>query len=209
MPISDPSKRRAYRRAYYLKNREAFLRNAKDYYQKNMERLKSFKRAWVEKNREKLRVQNRDYQRRRSAEGFRKTESAGARQRRIEKNRERFKERYKSDFTYTILRILRYRLWKVTTSVGQERAAAAAELLGCSIEQFRAHIEAKFTSRMSWKNYGSAWHIDHIIPCSAFDLRDPKQQRQCFHYTNLRPLWARANIRKGTSVPDPQLSLLM
>ena len=85
----------------------------------------------------------------------------------------------------------------------------AISLSGCTTEQLRAHLERQFCARMSWENYGRAWHIDHIIPCSAFDLTDPRQQAQCFHYTNLRPLWARANIRKSDTITDPQLSMLL
>ena len=62
---------------------------------------------------------------------------------------------------------------------------------------------------MTWQNYGRAWHIDHIIPCSAFDLTRPNQIRQCFHFTNLRPLWAKANLRKHAKIIDPQLKLLL
>lgn len=51
---------------------------------------------------------------------------------------------------------------------------------------------------MSWENYGFyGWHIDHIKPCSKFDLTDPKQQEQCFHYSNLQPLWAIENFKKS------------
>jgi hypothetical protein len=49
---------------------------------------------------------------------------------------------------------------------------------------------------MSWENYGK-WHIDHIKPLSLFDLEDPEQLKQACHYTNLQPLWAEENIRKG------------
>jgi hypothetical protein len=48
---------------------------------------------------------------------------------------------------------------------------------------------------MTWNNHGK-WHIDHIIPCCAFDLADPEQRKRCFHYTNLQPLWAQQNFRK-------------
>ena len=50
---------------------------------------------------------------------------------------------------------------------------------------------------MSWDNYGK-WHIDHVRPCSSFDLTDAKQQEECFHYTNLQPLWAAENLQKGS-----------
>jgi hypothetical protein len=49
---------------------------------------------------------------------------------------------------------------------------------------------------MSWENYGK-WHIDHIIPCSSFNLSLPEEQRNCFHYSNLQPLWAKDNIFKA------------
>ena len=49
---------------------------------------------------------------------------------------------------------------------------------------------------MTWDNYGE-WHIDHIKPCCGFDLTDFEQQKKCFHYTNLQPLWAKDNITKN------------
>lgn len=77
------------------------------------------------------------------------------------------------------------------------------ELLGCSFETLRDYLETKFLPGMTWDNHGQfGWHIDHIKPCSAFDLTDPEQQKQCFHYTNLQPLWWRDNLSKGgTSHP--------
>jgi hypothetical protein len=77
------------------------------------------------------------------------------------------------------------------------------ELLGCAIEKVVKHIEAQFKEGMAWDNYGYySWHIDHIKPCDAFDLTDPAQRAaaqraECFHYTNLQPLWAEDNLAKG------------
>ena len=72
------------------------------------------------------------------------------------------------------------------------------ELIGCTVTELRQYLEVQFTDGMTWKNYGRhGWHVDHIRPCASFDLTDPEQQRQCFHYTNLQPLWAVDNIRKG------------
>jgi hypothetical protein len=65
---------------------------------------------------------------------------------------------------------------------------------------------------MSWDNYGIAgWHIDHIKPCCTFDLTDLEQQKQCFHYTNLRPLWAKDNLRRpkrGVDIKQPEIATL-
>lgn len=69
-------------------------------------------------------------------------------------------------------------------------------LLGCTVEELRAHLEKQFTSGMTWDNYGE-WHVDHIKPVTKFNLVDPAEQLLCFHFSNLQPLWAKDNIRKG------------
>ena len=54
---------------------------------------------------------------------------------------------------------------------------------------------------MTWDNYEYyGWHIDHIIPCSSFDLTDPEQQRLCCHYTTLQPLWWHENLAKNAKL---------
>ena len=73
------------------------------------------------------------------------------------------------------------------------------ELLGCSFETAREHIESLFQPGMSWNNYGK-WHMDHIIPCVSFDLRCPVQQLACCFYKNLQPLWAFDNMSKGGKI---------
>ena len=76
------------------------------------------------------------------------------------------------------------------------------DLVGCSIPELRKRLTQQFLPGMTWDNYGK-WHIDHIRPCASFDLTDPEQQKQCFHYSNLQPLWAADNLRKGASInPD-------
>ena len=67
---------------------------------------------------------------------------------------------------------------------------------GCSIDFLVKHIEKQFKNGMNWENRNK-WHIDHIKPCANFDLTDTKQQLECFHYTNLQPLWAVENMKKG------------
>ena len=60
---------------------------------------------------------------------------------------------------------------------------------------------------MSWDNYGE-WHIDHIVPCASFDLSDPNQQRICFNFRNLQPLWAKDNQRKQDKLPENYLEII-
>lgn len=80
---------------------------------------------------------------------------------------------------------------------GASKSSKTLELLGCSLKSLKSYIESKFLDGMNWDNYGyHGWHIDHIRPCCSFDLTDPEQQKQCFHYTNLQPLWAKDNLRK-------------
>jgi len=82
---------------------------------------------------------------------------------------------------------------------GKSKSAATLELIGCSSKELRCYIESLFTKGMSWDNYGK-WHIDHILPCNSFDLTLESEQRKCFNYKNLQPLWAKDNLRKGDRV---------
>ena len=91
---------------------------------------------------------------------------------------------------------LRIRLNKALRN--NQKYGNTIKLIGCSIEQLKQHLESKFKLDMSWNNYGIyGWHIDHIKPCASFDLSKPSEQRKCFHYTNLQPLWAIDNLKKG------------
>ena len=74
------------------------------------------------------------------------------------------------------------------------------DLLGCTRQEYRDHLESKFTDGMSWDNYGE-WHVDHILPVSSFDQSDPEQQKICWHFSNTQPLWAEDNMAKGSKLP--------
>lgn len=78
------------------------------------------------------------------------------------------------------------------------KSSTTLDLLGCSVATLSNHLEIQFTEGMVWDNHGE-WHIDHIRPCASFDLSDPEQQRMCFHYTNLQPLWKFDNLSKNDS----------
>jgi hypothetical protein len=96
---------------------------------------------------------------------------------------------------------LRNRINTALTRGAHTRAGRTNELLGCSYQEFARHLESQFEPGMSWENRHQ-WHIDHIRPCASFDLTDPEQQRRCFHWSNMQPLWAEDNLRKHAKWND-------
>lgn len=121
------------------------------------------------------------------------------------KHKNRAKRR-KEDPVYRISNSLRCRLY--SSLKNQLKTSSTFELLGCSGEELKSYLESLWKDGMTWENYGSGtdgkhldgWHIDHIIPISSFDLCDPKQQKECFHYTNLQPMWGVENLKKGSKI---------
>lgn len=105
------------------------------------------------------------------------------------------RERYQSDPSFRLLNKLRTRVYNALQ--GNSKSAATEALLGICVDECRKYIEGLFTEGMSWD---SNIHIDHIVPCASFDLTDPEQQRACFHYTNLQPLWGNDNLEKSAKL---------
>jgi len=105
-------------------------------------------------------------------------------------------DRYNNDINFRLANVLRSRVLSAVKSGGGEKAEKTMELLGCSVQHVRDHLESQFTEGMTWETQGE-WHVDHIRPCASFDLEDPEEQKRCFHWTNLQPLWAQDNIHKG------------
>jgi hypothetical protein len=118
-----------------------------------------------------------------------------------EKRNKKHMERYYTDVEYKLLCTLRGRMKAAFKSKKLLKENKTIELLGCKVKEAREHIEKQFKEGMTWENHGiNCWHIDHILPCASFDLTDPEQQKKCFHYTNLQPLWAKENISKGAKI---------
>jgi signal recognition particle GTPase len=156
---------------YRQKNKEKFKEQKKEYYKKNKEKFKEYDKEYRQKNKEKLKEYKKEYQR----------------------------KRYQNDVDYRITDSIRRRIRKAIKSQAAIKSNKSIELLGCSIPEVRQHLENQFKDGMSWENHGE-WHIDHIKPCASFDLTDPKQQKECFNYKNLQPLWAEENLTKGAKI---------
>lgn len=78
-------------------------------------------------------------------------------------------------------------------------------LVGYSLDELKTHIEKQFKSGMTWENYGSVWHIDHIIPVSIFNFNthDDIDFKRCWSLSNLQPLWAKENMSKHNKIFKP------
>ncbi len=118
----------------------------------------------------------------------------------LEYCRRYFEKKRKEDIQYKIACNLRTRLRMAIAH--NQKVGSAVRDLGCSIEELKTYLENKFKPGMTWENYGRkkglrCWEIDHIIPLTAFDLTNREQLLNAVHYTNLQPLWADENYKKG------------
>jgi hypothetical protein len=103
-------------------------------------------------------------------------------------------DKSKTDINFKLKRYLRARIWFALKGIA--KSAKTMKLISCSIEFLKKHLEKQFKKGMNWKNYGK-WHIDHIKPCCQFDLSKLNEQKKCFNYKNLQPLWAIDNLEKN------------
>lgn len=168
------------------------------------------KKIWKEKNKEKLKIQNKIYfinnkeqintsnlnyyysnleKVRNQSKNYRK-------ENRIKLNLYR-KNKLKEDVNYKLTTTISSRIRTALKRNIALKNTKSIKLLGCDISFLKNYLESKFLPTMNWENYGAYWHIDHIIPCSSFNLIDEEEQKKCFHYTNLKPLFAVTQIING------------
>jgi len=119
----------------------------------------------------------------------------------IRKKRKERGFKRKESLQYKLRHVLRSRIRQAIKH--GYKSANTLELIGCSIEELKQHLEKLFKEGMTWENWSFyGWHIDHIIPCSSFNLLLEEEQKKCFHYTNLQPLWMKENLEKGKKISN-------
>jgi hypothetical protein len=213
---ANPEKANAARRKWHAANRERDTATSRAWQAANREKARAACRKWYANNRETAAAAARERQRASYAADpgkflawNRKWRAANPekvlagvyawRERNLEKMQAYVvtyrRDRCKNDPGFRVLLNCRNRVKNALRGIGA-KAAHTMELLGCSVPELRVHLEQQFQPGMTWDNYGS-WHIDHIRPCASFDLTDGEQQKKCFHFSNLQPLWARDNLAKG------------
>jgi hypothetical protein len=179
------------RAKYYNNNKEKITLSQKKYSQNNKEKLNQYKQEWADKNRDKVRSYKNEYRQKNKYQINRK---AGL----VRKNRRNIDE------LYALTTRVRDLTSKAFRFHGFAKDSQTCKNLGCEWEFLKKYIEQRFQEGMTWENR-SEWHIDHIIPLSSAKTKN--QLIKLFHYTNLRPLWAKENIAKGNK-QNKQLELI-
>ncbi len=170
---SNKDKLKELDRKNYYKNHEKKLKKNKEYYEKNKDEIKKVSKRYREKNKDQIKIKKNEY----------------------------YRDKFKNDHEFRMKKILKNRIIEAIRRSKGKKTGKTTEMLGCTIKKFKEHIESQFKDGMTWGNYGiTGWHIDHIVPCAAFDLTDPYQQKLCFNYTNLQPLMALENILKRDKI---------
>jgi hypothetical protein len=204
--------RTEHNRAQYLKNREARLQTQKEYYSANRDARLEYNKKYAEQNADRIREQRRQYRLRSSElrkQAMRDWYSKNAETAKLaakayrEANREKLAARAREyrkqrrisdpiyDLTIRIRCLINVKLWVK----GFTKKSKTYEILGCSYDEFAWHLESQFCEGMSWSNR-SDWHIDHIVPIASALTEDDVVRLN--HYTNLRPMWASDNLKKGS-----------
>lgn len=182
----------------YEKNKEKNSERFKKWRENNIEKINERKKNYRKNNIEKVREQERNLYYKRidyyikyredNKEHYKKWRDENK-----DKKLEYMRERLKIPQWRIALRC-RTRIRRALKNI--PKTNKTQDLIGCSWQELVNHLE---NTKVPGKDYTNA-HIDHIKPCASFDLTDPEQQKECFHYTNLQFLPAIENLQKGSKL---------
>jgi hypothetical protein len=112
------------------------------------------------------------------------------------------RQRYKTDSSYKLTRIVSSGVLHCLN--GEQKTSRSMEYIGMDVKELWQHLESQFQPGMTRENHAiDGWHLDHIRPIASFKLQELEGEglqaavRECWHYTNLQPLWAEDNMKKG------------
>jgi len=182
---------------FYLNNRDKTLKQVKKYQQDNKDKNRQYQINYRLKNKKDIKNKHKKYYEENKNKLRKKAKEY--RDNHTEEINNRYNQRRKNDIEFHILMSLRIRICNAIKR--NTKSASTKELLGCTVKFLKKHLESQFKENMSWKNHGvHGWHIDHIRPCASFNFTKVKEQRKCFNYKNLQPLWAKDNLIKSDNI---------
>lgn len=155
---------------------------------------------YLSDNKEIIKIQRKDYYTR-NKNKFRVNlkNNRLKNQERCRITRNKYMQKRRQSLDFKLVENYRRMLNKFYNISNIKKYEKSSNLIGCTPLEFQNYLCKQFVDTMSHINYGE-WEIDHIIPCSFFNLQDKIELKQCFHYTNLRPLWKLDNIKKSDNL---------
>ena len=173
-----------YQKKYYNKNKEELLNKNKNYYESNKDEIIKKQKEYVKNNQEKTLKNQKEYRLRNK--------------KKIQEYLNQYKrKRREFDIIFSLKEKLSHRTRQIFKHFTTDKKDKTFDIVGCSPEFLKEHLESQFTDGMSWDNR-SEWHIDHIIPLSSAKTED-ELYKLC-HYENLQPLWAEDNLKKSNKI---------
>jgi hypothetical protein len=170
-------------------------------YAKHAEKRRLYRKEYVKNFPDKVFETNRKQNKKRYASGKAQAYNKEFRRKNREKLREYERNYRKTDINRNISLKLRNRINAVLRY--NKKSKPTEDLLGCSVSELAIHLESRFEEGMTWEKFlRGEIHLDHIVPCALFDLSLSDEQAECFHFSNLQPLWATDNLRKPKHI-DP------
>lgn len=193
---------------YRLKNKEEILTKQRQYRNENCEHINKTLKVWKNNNREKVIESSKKYRK----DNVEKVKEYRRKYRlenksKIDNNRKKtqplinlyLKNKRDSNPIYRLTVNMRGRLKSYLTIKNITKKNRTFDLVGCTPDFLKEHLERQFKDNMSWDNYGlHGWHIDHIIPLSS--AKTEEEIYKLCYYTNLQPLWAEENIKKSNKL---------
>lgn len=172
---------------------DQYRETSRKYDQKNRERIYSQRAARKEANPEKSLAYHQKYYQKNKSEY--KAYYEANKQEINKKKTARDKYRKQIEINYKIAKNLRTRMYIAVRD--DQKSGSAVKDLGCTIEEFKLHIQIQWTEDMTWDNYGE-WHLDHIKPLVSFNLSNRDEFLIAANFLNYQPLWAKDNLSKGS-----------
>jgi hypothetical protein len=183
------------RKLHYIANRDKELANCQKYRTNNREKCKLATKKWSQNHRKQLlQYAQRYYQEN-------KTQYQQQHKQYYQENKDKLyqyrRNRIKTNPALKLRINLARRILSVIKNQSTKKSCRTIQLLGCSKEQFKDYFQSKFTIGMTWDAFmRGEIHIDHVIPCVAFDLTKKEEQLKCFNYKNTQPLWATTELAR-------------
>ncbi len=172
--------KKQYFKTYKDVNKDKVYKKCREWNLKNKEKIKEYTEIWINNNKEKHKnIKNK---------AFKKFIS-------VPENREKRKKydkKYKKSLRDSNIDFkLKDNIQSMISYHIHKKISNTLKYLGCSIQEYKLHLEKQFDENMTWENYGTYWEIDHIIPLS---------KNGSFHYTNTQPLTITENRKKSNKL---------